>query len=422
MNSWRKIVLDVLNGVDKDTGESVSEAINRCRCEPPAESSGSLSEAIKNLAQDKKKIKEKVRALDKQLRVLQRWVDSMDRQWEYPPEKMTNALIRVENLLDDIYMGDEYTEKMLQRLQTAFDKADSIISPVKKAEEEKEAKYNKTPCGKIFQELVFGWKRGKGEREVEPNTDEEDIIKDNVGEYIGGNEVNARSKKAMQQLKACVKQYPDQLRPTVTHAWRGISIESSRSAMGFIPLNALLKSKDRLQIGNGTFIGVKGTYKPKREIESWAAEPKIAYEFASQGSGGFSRPHTLLASVVADAKKLMSGRVAPTTFVSSQDIALEFSETYDELMGVGLTVIYYIKIDKDFIFSEWFADLLAQSQGVGEESEVSHVVEERTAKPATIYINAGWVDAVNYYNEKVRELREVMGDKMPKKIKEITFE
>lgn len=435
MNSWRKLVLDVIEGRVPESGDSVSEAIERCRCEPPATESGSFSEAVDRMAKETKKIKEKVKEKQIEISRLYYWINSSTRSWEYPPDNMDNAVRRAQDILDEIVFNQKYTDKMLERLQNALDKADALISPVQKAEEEKKKKYDKTPCGKIFQELIFGWKKGAGHyKEYEDNTEPENDIQDKVTEYIAGNETYSSIVKAMKQLKACVKEYPEQLRPTVTHAWRGVNMESVKNVAEFLPLSSLLKSNDRLQIGKRIYVGAKGTYKPKREIESWAAEPSVADRFAVTGSfWSISNPQPALARVVKDAKKFMAGK--PTSvWVGSkdsekqikayqyQDIIEEFSQAREELMTASIAVIYYMKVDKDFIFAEWFSDYLSVSQDLGKESEVTHIVDERTVKSATVYIEAGWIDAVKHYNEKVGELRVIMGTKMPKKIKEIESE
>lgn len=345
MHSWRKMVLDVFNGVDKDKGETVREAIDRCRCEPPVESSGTFSEAVRQLAS----------------------------------------------------------------------------SAAKNREEQRAEKYNKTPCGKIFQELVFGWKQGRGSREVEPNTDKEENIRAGVTDFISYNDVNPRIVKAFKQLKACTKQYPDALRPTVTHAWRGIGVPANR-AIGFLPMKALLKSSDRLQIGGGTYLGARGVYKPRREIESWAAEPKIAHQFANQSISNYTKRQSHLNRVVKDAKRFMSGKSENDSYAMS-DLIDEFTYAYRELMvDSDIQIVFQMKVDSDFVFAEWFADTIAQTEYLGKESEVTHVSEVGAEKSATVYVDEIWIDAVRFYNQKVQELRDIMGAKMPKKIKELGFQ
>jgi len=419
MHQWRKLVLDVLNGVDKDTGESVSEAIDRCRCEPPAETSGTLSEAVRQVAATTAKNREQIKALKKRIDVMDRWTDGLDLVREN--QRAINASERAFSVWQDITWNDDYDDSDVQKLEKAVEKAEAIVLPLMKAQKEKEAKYNKTPCGKIFQELVFGWKQGRGSREVEPNTNKEDSIKAGVTDYIAGNDVNATVVKAFKELKACTRQYPDALRPTVTHAWRGIGV-LTKDVIRFLPMKALLKSNDRLQIGSEIYLGARGVYKPRRQIESWAAEPKVANEFATSSIGFGVGKQKHLDRVVKDAKRFMSGKGEDDPYGIS-DITDEFASAYKELLTQSeLSVVFYMKVDSDFIFAEWFADTIAQSEYLGKESEVTHVSEVGAEKPATVYVEERWIDAVRFYNEKVQELRGIMGAKMPKKIREIEFE
>lgn len=419
MTAWRKLVLDAINGVDKDTGESVRQAIDRCRCEPPAETSGTLSEAVRQVAATTAKNREQIKALKKRIDVMDRWTDGLDLVREN--QRAINASERAFSVWQDITWNDDYDDSDVQKLEKAVEKAEAIVLPLMKAQKEKEAKYNKTPCGKIFQELVFGWKQGRGSREVEPNTDKEDSIKAGVTDYIAGNDVNSTVVKAFKELKACTKQYPDALRPTVTHAWRGIGV-LTKDAIRFLPMKALLKSNDRLQIGSEIYLGARGVYKPRRSVESWAAEPKVANEFATSSIGFGVGRQKYLDRVVKDAKRFMSGKGEDDPYGIS-DITDEFASAYKELLTQSeLSVVFYMKVDSDFVFAEWFADTIAQSEYLGKESEVTHVSEVGAEKPATVYVEERWIDAVRFYNEKVQELRGIMGAKMPKKIREIEFE
>lgn len=420
MQSWRKTALDILNGIDTSTGESVREAIDRCRCEPPAPESGSFSEAVQRISTDEQKLRSTVRELEKRLAKMDKWVQHDDRPWDIAPNKILLPIQRGFDLLDKIWMNDRYTQAAVDRLQSAVDTADSIVSPLIKAEEEKAAKYSKTPCGKIFQELVFGWKRETGSRSHEKDTEKESNIKDKVGDYIGGNMVDAGIVKAMNQLKSCVKEYPDALRPTVTHAWRGISVRVS-TAMRFLPMAALLKSNNLMQIGKQTYVGARGVHKVSRPIESWAAEPKVADQFANQGLNYWSK-HSTLSGVIKSAKKMVAGKpMENERWTTAKDIADEFASAYQDIMEMDLSIVYEIKVDGDFIFAEWFADSISQDEYLGKESEVTRVSEVGTEKPATVYVKADFIRAVKEYNQTVQELRGIMGAKMPKKIKEITF-
>jgi hypothetical protein len=163
-------------------------------------------------------------------------------------------------------------------------------------------------------------------------------------------------------------------------------------------------------------------YKPRRSVESWAAEPKVANQFATNSIGFAVGRQKHLDRVVKDAKRLMSGKGGDDPYGIS-DITDEFASAYKELLNQSeLSVVFYMKVDSDFIFAEWFADTIAQSEYLGKESEVTHVSEVGAEKSATVYVEERWIDAVRFYNEKVQELRGIMGVKMPKKIKEITFE
>ena len=420
MTTWRKLVLDVMEGRITESDDSVREAIDRCRCEPPAETSGTLSEAVRKLASDEARNRAKVKELGKRINVMDRWTNDLD-DMSRANQKPLKAVMKAYSAWEDMNWSDDFSDRAVEFLEKKTEAAEAIILPMMKAQKEKQDRYNKTPCGKIFQELVFGWKQGRGRLEVEPNTDKEEDIKAGVTNYISGNDVNATVVKAFKELKACTKQYPDALRPTVTHAWRGVAI-SVKDAIRFLPMKALLKSSDRLQIGSGTYVGARGVYKPRREIESWAAEPKIANQFANEGSVFSTARQSHLDRVVKDAKRLMSGKRENDPY-ALPDLIDEFGYAYKELLNESdLQIVFNIKVDSDFVFAEWFADTLAQSEYLGKESEVTHVVDERSEKPATVYVGEKWIDAVRFYNEKVQELRGIMGAKMPKKIQEIEFE
>jgi len=413
MTSWRKLVLDVIEGRVAEPGESVREAIDRCRCEPQAAESGSFAEAVDKVGKDTKKIKQKISDLRFNIARLHSWINSTRREWGYPPNNLSSAVERGFDILDDIEMNEKYTAGMLERLQSAFDKADALISPLM---EEKKKKYDRTPCGKIFQELIFGWKKEKGHyKEYETNTEKEDDIQDKVKTYIGRNVADARIVNAMKQLKSCVKEYPDALRPTVTHVWRGIVVTASK-AIRFLPMASLLKSNNLMQIGKHTYIGVRGVHKVNMEIESWAAEPKVADHFADHYSNWQPNDSTF-AYLIKSAKMIKAGKSTQ----NPQEIARWFISIREDIMDMTLSIVYEIKVDEDFIFAEWFANALSRSQDIGKESEVTRISELGTEKPATVFVRTDFIYAIKQYNEKVQELRGIMGEKMPKTIKEITF-
>ena len=127
-------------------------------------------------------------------------------------------------------------------------------------------------------------------------------------------------------------------------------------------MKALLKSNDRLQIGSEIYLGARGVYKPRRQIESWAAEPKVANEFATSSIGFGVGKQKHLDRVVKDAKRFMSGKSENDPYAVS-DLVEEFTYAYKELLNESdLQIVFYMKVDSDFVFAEWFADTLSQSE------------------------------------------------------------
>jgi len=456
MRSWRAIALDIMRGVDTDTGESVREAIDRCGCEPPAERSGSLREAIMD-------IQEAASPLlfpDMDKGEQEEWIKNTVKHGvklgitlraksfpESAPEKVQNVFAATQdqayeftNTLLDAGFDSEGTpkipkvfpyhdnffgklsladwqrmnkenrsdiEKRVKRMEAGLAK----IKEYEKAQDERKKEF-KTPCSKVFERMVFNMKKRRG-KELEDNTYREQDIYRSVEEWIGG--VDSISDEILQDfnfIKKCVGEYPDYFSPSVSVAWRGIKLGSS-GAIGFLPMAELLKSKRRFQIGKRTYIGAPSVYKATKEIQSWSAEPKIAAdEFAS----GDNRFPTFKKKEVQDwIKRFNAGKM------SKEDIKEELVGVYEMIMvETELGVVYSMKTDEDFVFSEWFANELADDILFGgAESEVTRITTKGKTAPAMVYVPETFVEAVRAYNEAVDTVAAALGSKMPKGIKKI---
>ena len=462
MYSWRKIVLDVLNGIDKDTDKTVREAIVQCRNEPPTERSGSLREAIMDLQEaatpllfsdmDKTeqaewikntvkygvKLSLKLKALpssqdapveDSPMKVQNMYATALDSAYEF-----TDALIesgfdsegtpRIPKVfpyhdkffgkisLADWQMMNKVNrsdiEKWLKRMEASLEK----VQEYENAEAERRKEYD-TPCKKVFERLVFNMKKSRGTGN-EQNTKREIEIHQNVEEWISGVDVIPNEMiRDFQFIKKCAKEYPDYFSPSVTVIWRGITIEGSKKALEFLPVAELLKSRNRLQIGKGTYIGAPTVYKATKPIQSWAAEPRIA---ANEFGTGDSHFPTLKNKEVQDWIKAFNAGT-----MSKQDIAEEFRGIHETIMTDSkLGIVYSMKTDEDCIFSEWFANQLGRDILMGaHETEVTRVTTKGKTTPAMVYVQEIFVEAVRAYNQAVDTVSAALGSKMPKSIKKI---
>lgn len=285
-------------------------------------------------------------------------------------------------------------------------------------------KKHTTPCDEIFQELIFGLKKGKGRKSYEADTKAEVGVKWGVMDYIMGTPASSGVLNAFKRLKGCAAQYPDALRPNITHAWRGIGFSPASNGFRVLPMKALLKSTERLQIGRTTYVGAPGIYTNKRTLESWSAEPHVADKFANNYAMDIPRGEIkILDSEIRTAKKMMAGKSIDMGQWNDivDGIAYEFNMASYTLLNADISAVYNMKVDGDFIFAEWFANTLSMSGGWGAESEATRVVSTKKTAKAMVYVAEKYIDAINLYNQYVQELRDIMGAKMPKKIKEMSF-
>jgi len=467
MRSWRAIVLDVLRGVDTDTGESVRDAIARCGCEPPGERSGSLREAIGELQEASKKIGD-----------FPPWFSDMtkdeERKWFRGVMKPGLDLVRLffdegigmepgvyalignfrdkvrqlgfddrsGSLLDfpasrvnqiketGLAKWQKENTKMRKSIETSIEKLEGQKGKIKE-KREKEKEFNKNPCTKVFQRLVFGIEQGKyGTREQ--NTKREEEIEMSVSDWIGGDAMysdgHADDKMVadFQFIKKCVKDYPNEFEPTVSVVWRGIGVDGS-VAKRILPLDRLLKSKDLLEIGKGkkakTYVGVPVEYKANRAIQSWAAEPAVAAHFATQ-EGLFGGSVSVLPSpdvkfILKQANGFKAASKADKKSIV-RSIVRTMDYAYKEIMeGMNVPIVYTMPTDDGCIFSEWFANILGTRNSIGKETEVTRIVRTGTKTPAKAYVNQTWVELIKKYNEVFDELQDILGSDMPEKVERI---
>ena len=457
MRSWREIAMDIIMGVDTHTGESVREAIDRCGCEPPAERSGSLRETIGDLQEAATPLL--FSDMDKAEQV--QWIENTVKRGvklslklkaksfpESAPPKMqdkftlaqdsayefTDAIIesgfdsegtpRIPKVFpyNDQFFGKvsladwqrmnttnrSDVEKALKRMEAAFEK----VQEYEDAEAERKKEF-KTPCSKVFERLVFNIKKPRGTG-TEQHTAREADIYHNVEEWISGVDYLTDDMiRDFKFIKKCVGEYPDYFSPSVSVIWRGISVAEAKKALGFLPMDALLKSKRRLQIGKGTYIGAPTVYKATAEIQSWAAEPRIAANEFATGDDRF--PTFKMKEVQGWIKAFNAGTM------SKEDIAGELKGVYDMIMVEStLGIVYSMKTDEDCIFSEWFANELADDILFGgQETEVTRVTTKGKTAPAMVYVRETFVEAVREYNKAVDTVASALGSKMPKGIKKI---
>lgn len=274
-----------------------------------------------------------------------------------------------------------------------------------------EAKNSKTPCAKIFERLVFGYKRGKGFNN-ESDTPQEGRIRRSVEDWIGTAASTKQVVRDFEKIKECASKYPDEFKPTVEEAWRGIGTDMDRISK-WISFKKLMESTDVLQIGSLTYVGVPVQYKPGKDIESWAAEPAVAARFAVDNSGG---PYGSNVRDIKYVKELMNEYVRwKNTGKRSEDFdernhildmreAIQFD--YEDLLNGTVPVVFRIKADKNCVFSEWFANALGMMLLRSRESEVTRVASRTTTVPGTMYIPKTVVDNMIRYENLMDEVVE----------------
>jgi hypothetical protein len=154
-------------------------------------------------------------------------------------------------------------------------------------------------------------------------------------------------------------------------------------------------------------------YKATQEIQSWAAEPRIAANEFATGNDRFATFKTK--EIQGWIKSFNAGTM------SKEDIAEEFKGVYDMIMVEStLGIVYSMKTDEDCIFSEWFTNRLGYDILFGgQETEVTRVTTKGKTAPARVYVRETFVEAVREYNKAVDTVSAALGSNMPKGIKKI---
>jgi hypothetical protein len=466
MNSWRKLVLDVLNGVDKDTDESVRESIQRCRCEPPAETSGTLGETLRFMAIDeaKKKTpnykipvsrdldqanqsyrKTKTELIDKVMRltrnstdrvIYEKAAEAVEKAWSY---YFDDEIVP----MDDKKAIKDAESKYIAAVAKFLKIAKKTSSAYDEIKNEKNKEF-KSPCSKIFEKLVFGYKKGRGfSQDHEENTVKEGDIEYSVTSWITAADYSKGDLKNFEILKSCVGSYPDEFKPTVSEIWRGLGVSVNNNLnKKWLPMASFMRSKDILKIGKTTYVGASIDYKQGKELESWAAEPAVADRFARENSGFdpyfrrgyFMKEIPRLDKSLAKQEKLKKEKRTDEYEYSDlksenswdlESIIENLNEAHFEITSSSVPVVITGKTDKNCLFSEWFANALSLQKGLGKESEVLRVVSDKdNSMKAKIYIQKSFIDVIKQHQEMVEMLESVIEGRVGKhpKIKKFEFE
>lgn len=269
---------------------------------------------------------------------------------------------------------------------------------------------SKSKCAKIFERMVFGYKRGKGWG-FEGNTKQEDALFLSVDAWIADGQIYSDTVKNLEKIKNCINHYPNELKPSVKEIWRGISVVPER-ALKWLPYKKLKESKDVLKIGSLTYVGLPMRYKPGKQVESWAAEPAVATRFAMQGTVAKWLKSNAgdMEYVTEKVEKYIKRRDRNSKGFDEQKHIKEIRETID-MFYKSLTVwreiplIFTMKTDKNCLFSEWFANALSIKILDKKESEVTRVTRNiNVTTPATIYIPKVMADNMIRYENVVDEV------------------
>lgn len=139
----------------------------------------------------------------------------------------------------------------------------------------------KASCTKIFENIVFGeiGTKDKNKKGIEPNTEDEQEILENIVEFVGQNAVNPRIKKAYTKCMDCKTHYPVLQPPPTTSLYRGLKVYFENQKKLGINLSNITKRKT---IEGIDLIGYDQLYTPKHSVESWTTEPGVAFGFATR--------------------------------------------------------------------------------------------------------------------------------------------
>jgi len=141
---------------------------------------------------------------------------------------------------------------------------------------------SKESCARIFGKKVFDvivddYAGSKGKEE---NTPEENKLLDQVTDFVGDNVVNAKIAKAYAQCMKCKTFYPELQPPINSPLYRGLNVRFNDAPKLGIDFT---KVKYERSIANQKFVGYPSTYKPRRDVESFTTNIKVAEEFAGIG-------------------------------------------------------------------------------------------------------------------------------------------
>lgn len=466
MTSWRKLVLDVMTGRVPESAESVRESIERCGCEPPAETSGTLRETLRFMAIDEAKKKTpnyktpvssafeqasqsyrwtKTELIDKVVRltrnstdriIYEKAVEAVDDAWSY---YFDNKKVP----MDDKKAVKDAESKYIAAVATFLKIAKETNFAYDEIKNEKTKEF-KTPCSKIFEKLVFGYKKGRGfSQDHEENTEKESDIEDSVFSWISAADYSGSDLKNFEILKSCVKSYPDEFKPTVSEIWRGLGVSVKNNLnKKWLPMASFIRSKDILKIGKTTYVGASIDYRQGKELESWAAEPAVADRFARENSGFdpyfrrgyFMKEIPRLDKSLAKQEKLKKEKRTDEYEYSDlksenswdlEAIIENLNDAHFEITSSSVPVVITGKTDKNCLFSEWFANALSLQKGLGKESEVLRAVSDKdNSMKAKIYIQKSFIDVIKQHQEIVEMLESVIEGRVGKhpKIKKFEFE
>lgn len=279
-----------------------------------------------------------------------------------------------------------------------------IVAKVK----EKLAKQNlmwdkeKDPCKRLFQKTVFAEVGG-----LEQDTKEAEIWQQ-VANYVSSPENHGVVKKAYAELLKCKGSY-SVLEPGVKQVYRGINV-TLKTALRLVNITKLTDKKSSLsaKVGPKQMIGHATKYSPLHSVESWSANPSVAYNFAKGDGGGgfgyyeFSLPE--LRRAVKDLQRLILKQQKlqnkpkkdefdkDDLYTVKDDIAYTIQDQINNYLSSDspVPVVYQIVPDKYCVMNPLFSNKIGNIVGVGAEAEVTRI--ETTSADATVWIPQEVID------------------------------
>jgi hypothetical protein len=193
--------------------------------------------------------------------------------------------------------------------------------------------------------------------EVEPNTDTENDYLQHIEKFTGiysGPMMKKEFISAMQNLKGCMKMYPEVLQPE-GNAYRGVALPLTELLLQFDDI-----SDDLDKGGEFTMI-----YKPKSIIQSWTDEEDTAK--------GFAKASPRLIQWINKYKQVKN---------DPKQLAAFIQEIYPELKQARCPVVIRLVTNPDdFLFKAKYFAFLSQFEG---ENELLRVNQKPTKVTATI--------------------------------------